>query len=407
MQLWKKSIIGMLGGILCGVFLRYYHCEYGVLILNCMEVLSTLYTNALKMMIIPVVFFAVLFGIVNTSDIQQFKKVGLKAIAVCVVSAIISSGIGLSLGIVMQPGSGVSIQLSEEGNTSQNELGHFIGNIIPSNPFEAMCAGNTLQVVVFAFIIGIGILLTPHRDEAKKFVIVTSQILFKVMEIVMNFAPYGVFAIILCMTAKHGYDVLHGLGKLSGVILVGLCVQYVVFLLAARLIKIKPFRLQRKLFETQMLAFSTSSSKACIVKAIDLLQHKLGVSSKIANFILPLSTSVNMSAISISLSISALFFAQALGMTISTMDYCIIVLTSTLGAIGGAGIPSGTIVMMSLVLSSVGISASVIPLLIGFDRVLDMCRTVINITGDIVLTLIMAKIEGELDLFECNKSEKI
>ncbi|WPX97894.1 dicarboxylate/amino acid:cation symporter [Candidatus Fokinia crypta] len=405
MQLWKKSIIGMITGILCGIFFRYHNYEYYSFMLNCIEVFSTLYTNALKMIIIPVVFFAVLFGIVNTSDIQQFRKVGLKAVVVCVISAIISSGIGLSLGIMMKPGNGVKIQFEEE-NISRSGLGDFIGNIIPSNPFQAMCVGNTLQVVVFAFFIGIGILSTPHRDNSKKFVIAIAQIFFKVMEIVMNFAPYGVFAILSCMVAKHGCDVLHGLGKLSVVILIGLCTQYIIFLLIMWLIKVNPFRFQNKLFEIQMLAFSTSSSKACIVKAIHVLQHKLGVSGKIANFVLPLSTSINMSAISISLSISALFFAQALDITISIMDYFIIVLTSTLGAIGGAGIPSGTLVMMSLVLSSVGIPVSMIPLLMGFDRVLDMCRTVINITGDIVLTLVVAKIEGELDLFKCNKNEK-
>ena len=222
--------------------------------------------------------------------------------------------------------------------------------------------------------------------------------MFKMVELVLKTAPYGVFAIMSGVISKYGIDVLASLMKFAMVVIAALALQYVVFgLMLFIFAKINPLPFYKKMLPVQALAFATSSSKATLPTAMQRLHRNIGVSKRSASFILPLGASMNMDATAIYLGATAVFFSQVMGITLTLHDYLIIVITSTIGSIGAAGFPGGSIVMMGIVLSSIGLPVEGISLIVGIDRILDMLRTMINITGDCTVTLIVDKMEGTFD----------
>ncbi len=232
----------------------------------------------------------------------------------------------------------------------------------------------------------------------KEIIYSTSQVTFRMIEIIVKLAPYGVFGFISWVVGTQGTEVLEALGKLFVTVIIACLFQYVVFgfmiLFFARL---SPLPFYRKILFTQSLAFATSSSKATLSTALKQVQDRMGVSKTNSNFLLPLGVCINMDGTAIYLGICALFFAQAYGIDLTTQNYIMLVLTCTLGSIGAAGIPSGSIIFMGMVLTSVGLPIEGIGIILGIDRILDMVRTVINITGDSAITLIVDKSEGGLN----------
>jgi len=406
LKLWQKILIGMILGIITGA---YDPSFFGYKVQTIAEPFGVIFSNLLKMIVIPLIFFAILYGITSIDDADTFNRLGGRAVIIYSLTTIFAVTIGIAFALIFEPGIGVKISLpSAPGLQNDHSVYNFLVNIIPSNPIEAMAQQNTLQVVVFAFFIGVSIILTGKKSQALKEVIVsTTQVMFKMVELILKTAPLGVFAIMTGVISKYGLDILLSLANFTLVVMAAMLLQYIIFGLLLIAVKLHPLPFYKKMLPIQALAFATSSSKATLPMAIEYLSKDLGVSKRSASFILPLGASMNMDATAIYLGATAVFFAQVMGVSLTMQDYLIIVLTATIGSIGAAGFPGGGIVMMGIVLSSVGLPVEGVSLIVGIDRLLDMMRTTINITGDCTVTVIVDKIEGTLNLDGYNKKRDL
>ncbi len=400
MKLWQQVLIGLILGVLAGVILGEKAAG--------LKIFGTIFISLIKMVIVPLIFFALLSGITSMDGQGNFTRVGLKGFSAYILTAIFAVIIGLSAGIIFQPGIGVdlhSILSTTDGQptaiTSKPTptVTEFLLNLIPVNPLNSMVSDNFLQIIVFSIFTGITINLIGEKGKPLKDVIYSaSQMAFKMIEIIIRLAPLGVFGYISWVVGTQGIDILESLAKLIMVVLTACIFQYLIFgLMILVFARISPLPFYRKILFTQSIAFATSSSKATLSTAMSQLQERLGVSKTNSNFLMPLGVCINMDGTAIYLGICALFFAQAYGIDLTMQNYMMLVLTCTLGSIGAAGIPSGSIIFMSMVLSSVGLPIEGIGIILGVDRVLDMVRTTVNITGDSAITLIVDKSEGALD----------
>lgn len=399
-SLWQKVLIGMMLGVLCGYMFQGSFVIF--------KPIAVIYTNMVKMIVIPTIFFAILFGITNISDIHTLGRIGIKASVIYGLATLLAVILGIIFAAFFEPGAGVSlinIHIPDAGNiiASQQKLTDIIINIVPTNPIQAMASGNTLQVVVFAFFLGLALILVGEKaNDFRKAIISTTYVIFKMVELVIKTTPYGVFAIMAWIVGEYGFSIVLSLGKLIFIIMAAFALQYVIFGIMLLLSKLRPFQFYKKTFNIQALALATSSSKATITTAIADLQEKVGVSKNVAGFILPLGASINMTGSAIYIVICALFFAQVFGIHLTTNQYIILIITSTIGSIGAAGYPGGGVIMLSMVLTSLGLPIEGIPLILGIDRFVDMFRTVINVTGDCVVTVIVDKINNTLNIDKYN-----
>lgn len=401
LKLWQKVILGMALGILCGYIFKN-DCLF-------LKSIATIYTNMVKMIVIPTVFFAILFGMANISDIHTLGRIGSKAAIIYILATIIAVTIGILFALFFEPGVGVNFtnnygqSVLSNMITSQQSLSGILVNMVPHNPIYAMASSNTLQVVVFAFFLGFAMILAGEKaNDIRKVITSTTSVIFKMVEIVINTTPYGVFAIMAWIVGEYGFSLVLSLGKLIIVIMGAFALQYILFGIMLILAKLKPLQFYKKTANIQALALATSSSKATIVTAINDLQEKVGVSKRVANFILPLGASINMTGSAIYIAACAIFFAQVAGIKLTGAQYLILIVTSTIGSIGAAGYPGGGVIMLSMVLSSLGLPIEGIPLILGIDRFIDMFRTTINVTGDCSVTVIVDKMEKTLDLHKYN-----
>ena len=401
MKLWQKVMLGMVLGILFGSLFDGFTVNgvfYGP---EDLEPIGTVFLNMIKMVVVPLIFLSILNGITNVSNADTFGRLGTRAFLIYMFTTMFAVTIGIFFANVFTPGVGLSIDVSGsmENLHHDKSLKDLLVNIIPSNPIKAMSDGNTLQIVVFAFFTGFALILIGDKGrEVKNFVASATHLVFKMIHIVIQFTPYGVFAIMSWVVSKYGIDVMLHLGRFIAVVVGALAVQYVLFgLMILFIVRVNPLPFFIKMLNTQSLALATSSSKATLATAIKDIRHKVGVSKESASFILPLGAAVNMDATAIYLGICSVFFAQIFGVTISFNEYIILILTSTIGSIGAAGFPGGSMVMMSVVLSSIGLPLEGMAVILGVDRILEMLRTMINITGDCTVTVIVDSMEGTFD----------
>jgi Na+/H+-dicarboxylate symporter len=393
LKLWQKVIIGMILGILLG----HYYGEDAVIL----KPIGVIFINMIKMVVVPLIFFSILNGVASINDANTFSRLGSKALITYTFTTIFAVIIGLTFANVFEPGVGLNIVLDSASSNSHEvkPLGQIMMEIIPVNPINAMAQGNTLQVVVFAFFTGFALILIGDKGrEVREVIISCTHLVFKMIELVIKLTPYGVFAIMAWVVGTYGLDVILSLGKFVAVVIGALIAQYFLFgIMILVLAKLNPLPFYRKMMETQALALATVSSKATLPTAIRELMQKVGVSKQSASFILPLGASMNMDGVAIYLGICAVFFAQILGVDLTFSQYLIIILTSTIGSIGAAGFPGGSMVMMGMILSSVGLPLEGMSLILGVDRLLEMIRTVINITGDCTVTVIVDSWEKTLN----------
>lgn len=399
MKLWQQVLIGLALGIVAGVLLGEQAAG--------LKIFGTVFISLIKMVIVPLIFFALLSGITSMNGAGNFTRVGLKGFSAYIFTAIFAVVIGLAAGTIFQPGAGVDLHsmIGSEGIASivatkaPPTISEFLLGLIPTNPINAMATDNFLQIIIFSIFTGIVINMVGEKAKPLKEIIYSaSQVTFRMIEIIVKLAPFGVFGFISWIVGTQGLEVLEALGKLVFTVLAACAFQYLIFgVMILVFAKISPLPFYRKILVTQSLAFATSSSKATLSTAMSQLQERMGVSKSNSNFLLPLGVCINMDGTAIYLGICALFFAQAYGIDLTTQNYIMLVLTCTLGSIGAAGIPSGSIIFMGMVLSSVGLPLEGIGIILGVDRVLDMVRTTINITGDSAITLIIDKSEGGLN----------
>jgi len=271
--------------------------------------------------------------------------------------------------------------------------------VVPPNIIRAMSEDNILQVVVFAIFVGVSLnRLGPKVQNLTDFCKSAALLVFRLIETVIKFSPYGVFALTAWMVGTQGLPILKALLVLVCTVVGALFTQYVLFGIMVMVFgRMSPLPFYKKMFEPQLLAFSTSSSKATLSTAMRVVNERMGVSKSSTAFVLPLGASINMDGTAIYLGICALFFSQAFNIPLDGHKYLILVLTATLGSIGAAGIPSRSLFMMGMVFTSVGLPLEGIALIAGVDRILDMMRTTVNITGDSLITMLVDKSEGTFD----------
>lgn len=366
-----------------------------------LQPIGTIFINLIKMVVIPLIFFSILNGVASVSDASTFGRIGLKALLTYGATTIFAVIIGLTFANIFEPGVGVNIDLSHniESDAGQKPLLDILIALVPQNPFKAMVEANTIQVVIFAFFTGFALILIGDKgNHVRDFVASATQLVFKMIELVIKLTPYGVFALMAVAVGQYGIDVMLSLGKFVLTVVAALLTQYLFFgVMLLVFAGLNPFPFYRKMLETQAVAFATVSSKATLPTAMRELMQKVGVSKQSAAFILPLGASMNMDGVAIYLGICSVFFAQIIGIDLTFAQYLIIILTSTIGSIGAAGFPGGSMVMMGMVLTSVGLPIEGIALILGVDRFLEMIRTVINITGDCTVTVVVDAWEKTLN----------
>jgi Na+/H+-dicarboxylate symporter len=407
MKLWKQVLIGLALGVIAGITLEKDVAKE-------LKIFGTIFMNLIKMVIVPLIFFALLSGITSISGEGNFTRVGIKGFSAYILTAVFAVLIGITAGHIMKPGEGINMQdLIKQSETDNKKAFEdtlsvaktnktakdFLIELIPTNPIKAMADDKYLQIIVFTIFLGIVINMVGEKAKPVKEIInASSAIFFRTIEIIIKLAPLGVFGYMAFSIADQGPEILRSLARLIFTVLLACLIQYVIFgFLIAFFGRISPMPFYRKIFFTQSLAFSTSSSKATLPTAMTQLQDRLGVSKTNSNFLMPLGVCINMDGTAIYLGICALFFAQGFGIDLTMQNYMMLILTCTRGSIGAAGIPRGSIIFMSMVLGSIGIPVEGIVVILGVDRVLDMVRTTINITGDSAITLIVDKTEGGLN----------
>lgn len=400
MKLWQQVLIGLILGVVSGLVLGEKAAG--------LKIFGTIFISLVKMVIVPLIFFALLSGITSMQGQGNLTRVGIKGFASYILTAIFAVLIGLAAGNIFKPGAGIDLNAmlettggvsSSVANLTPPSVTDFLLNLIPKNPIHAMAEDYFLQIIIFSIFTGITINMIGEKGKPVKDLIASaSQVMFKMIEIIIKLAPLGAFGYISWVVGTQGLDILKALVMLVVALLAACTVQYLIFGILILVIgRMSPFPFYKKILLTQSIAFATSSSKATLSTAMTQLQERMGVSKSNSNFLLPLGVCINMDGTAIYLGICALFFSQAYGIDLTFQNYMMLVLTCTLGSIGAAGIPSGSIIFMGMVLSSVGLPIEGIGIILGVDRVLDMVRTTINITGDSAITMIVDKTEGQLD----------
>ena len=398
LSLWQQVLAGMILGVIVGLVFKQ---DAEVL-----KVLGVIFFKLIKMVVAPLIFFALISGITSLTEAHHFKQIVIKGVFGYLMTAMIAVSLGLSLATIFEPGVGVAPPPSTEDsgisptlNGTPPTIGDFLMELIPHNIISAMANDMYLQIVVFS--IFTGIIMNNIRGNTAGIKEINAEmchVMFKMIEWVVRFAPLAVFGFLAAMVGTTGLDVLASLFWLV-VLVVGACaLQYLFFGLFIWVFgRISPMPFYRKMVPTQLMAFSTSSSKATLTTGMRELQDKMGVSISSSNFMMPLGACVNMDGTAIYLGIVSVFFAQMYGIDLDLADYFMLLLTCTLGSIGAAGIPSGSIIFMGMVLTSVGIPMEGVAMILGVDRILDMFRTAVNITGDAAITLIVDKTENSMD----------
>lgn len=395
-------VIGMLLGVLVGALIGEKAQVF--------EPVGNLFINAIKMLIVPLVFCSLISGITSMRDTTKLGRIGGKAIAIYLITTGIAVTIGLILGTYFAPGDGMQMVAVAEMAAISREAPSFVDmlmSLVPANPIAAMANGNLLQVIVFT--VGLGISLTLIGDKGAPAITMINSLaeaMYRFTAIVMSFAPYGIFALMAWLTGQYGLQLLLDMMKVIGVVYAAFLIQiFIVMTLAIKCIaKLSPAQFFNGIVEAATVSFTTASSSATLPVSMKCANEKLGISREISSFSLPLGATLNMDGAAIYLGVCTVFLAQAYGVALGTADYVAIVVMSMLASIGSAGVPGSALVMMSLVLATAGLPIEGLAIIAGIDRILDMGRTCVNVCGDLMATTLIAKSENEIDVLVYNQT---
>lgn len=405
--LTTQIFIGLIGGLILGVIFNLFipsgYVRDTVFVEGIFYVIGNGFIRLMKMLVVPLVFCSLVCGSSAIGDTKSLGKVGGKTIAFYLCTTALAVTVAITVANIIDPGIGLDMSSIERGDVTTAENTSMVDtllNIIPENPFASLAQGTMLQVILFALVVGILLAKMGERAELiANFMNQMNDLMMEMTNLVMKFAPIGVFCMISRTFANLGMDAFVPLLKYMGSVVGGLGVQLLVvyMLLLFVFTRLNPIRFLKKFFPVMAFAFSTSTSNATIPLNIETLDEKIGVSRKISSFTIPLGATINMDGTSIMQGVAVVFAAQAYGIDLGLKGYLTVIATATLASIGTAGIPSVGLVTLSMVFASVGIPTEAIALIMGIDRILDMLRTAVNITGDAVVTTIVAKQNGEFD----------
>ncbi|MDE0759294.1 MAG: dicarboxylate/amino acid:cation symporter, partial [Pseudomonadales bacterium] len=374
------------------------------------------FVRLIKMLIIPLISTTLVVGVTAMGDPKKLGTLGTRTIAMYLATTFFAVSLGLTMGSIIRPGDGINYESagaaavdSVKGKIETADAAGGIVDrlleIIPTNPVEAWASGAVLPTIFFAILIGVGILVTgPPADPIKHFFEAAAQVVMRVTIMVMELAPYGVLALMTWVMATQGLEVVLNMGKLAIALYLscGIQIGFVYgFLIIVCLLKLPLKQYLRGIADAQGIAFSTASSNATLPVTISCAENNLGVDKSVAGSVLPLGATINMDGTAIYLGLVALFAAQAGGIELTAMHYVMVAITATLVSIGAAGIPSAGLLLAATVLEVIGVNAEqsllVIAFIFPFDRLLDMMRTLTNISGDVAVACAVAKWDDNLD----------
>lgn len=403
MKLWLKILISLVLGVCTGVFLGP-QAEY-------LKPIGSLFLSLINMIIVPLVLASMTVGVTSIHDPQKLGRIGIKTLVLYLLTTVIAITIGLSIAKLLAPGEGLELTFQASIKTETNlTLSEIILSIVPTNPMASLAQGNILQVIFFAIFLGLSINVAGKRGRPLlEFMESLADVMYRMTTLVMEFSPIGVFAIMAWVAGTFGIKVLYPLLKFltAYYLACGLHVILVFFGILVGLAKLSPWPFFRGMNDAIMLAFSTSSSSATLPVSMHCVQRNLGVAKNITNFMLPLGATINMNGAAIFQGMASVFVAQAYGIDLGWHNLLTIVVTATLSAIGAAGIPGTGFIMLSAVFSSAGLPIEGLALLAGIDRIREMGSTVLNVLGDAVCAVYVAKSEGELDERQYNHHELV
>lgn len=412
-----QIILGMALGILIGLIAIQF--SWGKeFVIDWIKPFGTIFIRLLKLLAIPLIISSLLVGISGLKDIANLSRMGSRTIGLYVATTVVAITLGLLLVNTIQPGNFIEESTKEEfsaafgGEAAEKiELAGSAKNqsplkplvdIIPDNIFSAASEnGNMLQVIFFVIFFGIGIILIPQEksEGVRNFFDAFNEVILKMIDLIMLFAPYGVLALMAALVAESpSIDVFQALGMYSLSVLIGLAIMaYLVYPLIVKfIVGYSPVEFIKNIAPAQLVAFSTSSSAATLPVTMERVEEHLGVDQEVTSFVCPVGATINMDGTSLYQAVAAVFIAQAFGYSLSFGDQLTIVLTATLASIGSAAVPGAGILMLIIVLESIGVNPAGIALIFAVDRPLDMCRTMINVTGDAAVSMTVAKSLGKL-----------
>ncbi len=419
-----KILIGMVLGIITGFLFKALMGESGDFTLTAGEftfsfkgffvdgifhIGGQIFVNSLKMLVVPLVFISLVCGTCSLSDPKKLGRLGGKSIGLYLLTTAIAITIAMTLALVINPGEGINMPSSSTFDAKQAPtLVDVIINMFPTNPINAMSSGNMLQVIVFALLFGIAMALSG--DAGKRLTAVfedLNTIILKLVTILMNIAPYGVFFLMAKLFSYIEGDLIVKLIFYFGTVLLALFIHALIVypVLLKTFTGLSPQKFLNKVKELSIFAFSTSSSSATMPVTLETATKKLGADNKVASFTVPLGATINMDGTAIMQGVATVFIAQVFTVDLSFTDYLMVILTATLASVGTAGVPGVGLIMLAMVLNQVGLPVEGIAIIIGVDRLLDMTRTAVNVTGDCMVTCIVAKSEGEFDDAVFNDSD--
>jgi DAACS family dicarboxylate/amino acid:cation (Na+ or H+) symporter len=404
-SLTRRIVFAMLAGILLGSALNYFGppvWAQSLLLDGLLGVVGSVFVAALKMMVVPLVFVSLVVGVTALSDLKVLGRIGAKALALYLATTAIAVMIALALAGMIGPGHGFDAGKTTATFSGKEAppLSQVLIDLVPTNPVAAMAEGNMLQIIVFALLFGVAVTMSGARGKhVLNLFTDLDAVIMHMVEWIMRLAPYGVFALITRTFASQGLDILLPLAAyfltLTATLAIQLFITYPVLL--RLLASLSPVTFLRKMRNPAAFAFSTASSGATIPVTLHTVEYKLGVPNSIASFTVPLGATINMDGTAMMQGVATVFIANVYGIDLSIADYLLVVLTATLASIGTAAIPAVGLVTLTMVLGQVGLPVEGIALIIGVDRLLDMMRTTVNVTGDCVVSCIVAKSENAFD----------
>ncbi len=363
---------------------------------------GSIFIASLKLLVVPLVFFSLACGASNLSDGSSMGRIGLKTLGLYLMTTAIAISLALIVATTIDPGIGMNLSTSTEFIPKDSPtLKQVLINIFPTNPLKAMAEGNMLQVIVFAILVGVAINRCGEPGvRIRETLNDWNGVIMRLIMMFMMVAPIGIFCLMVTLFANMGFSAIADLIKYFMTVVVVLLIHFAVtYSIAIRTLGgLPPIAFYRKFSPVMAYAFSTSSSNATLPITLEAVEHGLGVKNEVASFTVPLGATINMDGTAIMQGVATVFIAQAFNIDISMTGYLMVILTATLASIGTAGVPGVGLITLALVLQQVGLPVEGIALIIGVDRLLDMMRTAVNVTGDATVSTIVARSEGKLDV---------
>lgn len=398
-----SMILGGITGIIFHYFVPSGFIKDSLFINGIFYVVGNGFLRAMQMLVVPLVLCSLICGSMSIGDTKKLGKVGVKTVLFYLVTTALAITVAICVAKIINPGVGADISAIESAETTiadKTSIADTLLNIIPKNPIQSLAEGNMLQIIFFALIIGIILAKLGDKVETvSNFFNQFNDIMMEMTMIVMKFAPIGVFCLISKTFANIGFDAFAPLIKYMLSVFIALGIQcFVVYLALLKILTgLNPVKFIKKFLPVMAFAFSTATSNATVPLSIDTLQKKMGVSKKISSFTIPLGATINMDGTAIMQGVAVIFVSQIFNIPLTPIDYLTVIATATLASIGTAGVPSVGLITLSMVFTSVGLPVEGIALIMGIDRILDMSRTAVNITGDAVCTTIVAVQDKSFD----------